>query len=154
MTGEIVWRAETEARTDAAAAGVAPHLSPPMRVFLSGPLGAGKTRWTRAALRALGERGRVPSPSYALAHTYRAGGRLIHHLDCFRLQGAALGGELLELLDDDALCFVEWPECAADLPPPDLRVRFDFDKESEDARRIVFTADNEVAAAALRRLPA
>lgn len=144
------WRATTPAQTEQCAALLAPHFQSPMRIFLSGELGAGKTFWVRAVLRALGEGGRVPSPSYALAYSYTVGEQRIHHLDCFRLQGAAAGGELLELLDDQALCFVEWPECAANLPPADLSVRFHSEEDAD--RRLCFAADGDKGRAAVRAL--
>ena len=141
------WRAGDAAQTRACAQQWAPLLVAPMRIFLSGVLGAGKTCWTRAVLQAMGVESRVPSPTYALAYSYPLADGMAHHIDCFRQQGVALGDDLLELLhDDEALCFVEWPECSPNLPSPDLSVRFDLN--GGDSRRIVFAA----APTAVRRM--
>lgn len=83
-------------------------------VTLSGDLGAGKTTLVRGMLRGLGFKGRVKSPSYGLVESYEAGGLHIHHLDLYRL------GEpeeldfigLEDLLGDDSVLLVEWPERA------------------------------------------
>jgi tRNA threonylcarbamoyladenosine biosynthesis protein TsaE len=67
----------------------------------------------RGALRALGVRGAVASPSFTLAQSYRGcGGLAIHHLDLYRL---APGGDTELFAWDDylgpsAVTFVEWPE--------------------------------------------
>ncbi|RFF32877.1 tRNA (adenosine(37)-N6)-threonylcarbamoyltransferase complex ATPase subunit type 1 TsaE [Wenzhouxiangella sediminis] len=97
-------------------------------VYLSGDLGAGKTTLVRGLLRALGFSGRVKSPSYGLIESYTIDGRDIHHLDLYRLghgeEIAYLGLE--DLLSQDSLLLVEWPERGEGwLPAPDWRVRID-----------------------------
>jgi len=81
-------------------------------IYLSGDLGAGKTTLVRGLLRALGFEGRVKSPSYGLIESYTIDGRDIHHLDLYRLghgeEIAYLGLE--DLLDQDSLLLIEWPE--------------------------------------------
>ena len=79
-------------------------------VLVAGDLGAGKTTLIRGALRALGVRGPVISPTFTIGRRYR--GRFpISHLDLFRIE--TLEGEDPGLLDDyltpDAVAFVEWP---------------------------------------------
>ncbi len=80
-------------------------------VGLEGDLGAGKTTFTRGAVRGLGvDAGTaVTSPTFALLHQYE--GRLpIVHADLYRL-GDEIELEELgldELLEDGAVLFVEW----------------------------------------------
>lgn len=94
-------------------------------VFLRGELGAGKTTFARALLRALGVGERVKSPTYSLLERYAVNGRDAFHLDLYRIADA---GELewlgLDELDaPETIVLVEWPERGRGaLPTPDLEV--------------------------------
>ncbi len=114
---------------EAALVALAQRLAPALRggavVHLRGELGAGKTTFARALLKALGVGERVKSPTYSLIESYRVAQRDIHHLDLYRiadpqeLEWLGLG----ELADPTALLVVEWPERGAGLlPMPDLIV--------------------------------
>lgn len=96
-------------------------------VFLYGDLGAGKTTFARAFLRALGVGERVKSPTYSLVEGYDIGDRRAFHLDLYRI---ADPGELEwlgldSLAEPGAVVLVEWPERGAGaLPPVDLELHF------------------------------
>jgi len=97
----------------------------PLRIYLEGELGAGKTTLVRGFLRHLGYLGAVKSPTYTLIEPYELEGRCVYHLDLYRVCDPVeleyLG--LRELLAEDALVLIEWPERAASwLPPPDIRL--------------------------------
>ena len=69
-------------------------------VTLSGPLSAGKTTMVRGLLRALGHRGEVPSPSFAIVQPYEELVPPVWHVDLYRIENAA---DIEELgLDDIA----------------------------------------------------
>jgi tRNA threonylcarbamoyladenosine biosynthesis protein TsaE len=112
----------------------------PVRIWLRGPLGAGKTTLVRALLGALGHDGRVPSPTYTLVESYRTGGWRVQHADLYRLRMPVEVDELA--LGDgegaDSLLLVEWPEQAVDrLPTPDLELLLEH---ADQARRLTWVA--------------
>lgn len=93
---------------------LAARLEPGDVVALSGDLGAGKTHLVQGAADGLGLDGRaVTSPTFALVQEHGEGALL--HLDLYRIEtdAEAAGLGLGELLDGDAIAFVEWPEQAA-----------------------------------------
>jgi tRNA threonylcarbamoyladenosine biosynthesis protein TsaE len=109
------------AATEALAARVARVARAGDAILLEGPLGAGKTAFARAFLRAACDDPalEVPSPSYTLVQTYETARFRAHHFDLWRLDGPAA---LAELGWDDAradLLLVEWPERLGALRPAD-----------------------------------
>lgn len=82
-------------------------------VTLSGPLGAGKTTLVRGVLTALGHKGEVPSPTFAIVQPYDLTSLPLAHADLYRIENPL---ELEEIgLDDsllDGALLVEWPERA------------------------------------------
>jgi tRNA threonylcarbamoyladenosine biosynthesis protein TsaE len=109
-------RTTSAAETEAAGAELAADLRPGDVVVVTGELGAGKTTLVRGALRALGVREPVTSPTFTIGRRYS--GRLpVSHLDLYRLE--SLEGEDPGLLEDylteDAVSFVEWPAAAEPL---------------------------------------
>lgn len=124
-------------------------------IFLEGELGAGKTTLTRGFLRGLGHRGAVKSPTYTLIEPYAIGGRRVYHLDLYRVADADeleyLG--LREMLADDAVLLIEWPERGAGwLPAPDLRLRLQHQADGRRLEMSAGTARGEGVAGRLREL--
>ncbi len=123
-----------EAATVMLAQSLAPALLDGGVVYLRGALGAGKTTFARALLRALGVGERVKSPTYSLLERYMVDGRDAFHLDLYRIADA---GELewlgLDELDaPGTIVLIEWPERGGGaLPAPDLEIVL----EHEDAGR-------------------
>jgi tRNA threonylcarbamoyladenosine biosynthesis protein TsaE len=114
-----------EAATEALARRLAPLLAPGDRIALSGPVGAGKSTFARALIRALvgDPAAEVPSPTFTLVQTYDARGPAgtvwpVHHFDLYRLTDPS---EVEELGWDEALaeglCLIEWPDRAGALLP-------------------------------------
>lgn len=92
---------------------LAATLKPGDVVTLSGPLSAGKTTLVRGLLSALGYRGEVPSPSFAIVQPYEMLSPPVWHADLYRIEDSS---DLQELGLDDAgaegVLLVEWPEHA------------------------------------------
>ena len=84
-------------------------------LFLTGPVGAGKTLLARSLIQAKLEQAglyeEVPSPTFTLVQTYNADALEICHADLYRIETEY---EIEELGLDEAfersLCLVEWPE--------------------------------------------
>src|SRR3546814_19061400 len=71
--------------------GTQPALGPAWRdgrIHLRGDLGAGKTSFARALLRASGIKGRIKSPSYALLESYNVSNLYFYHLDFYRFSAS------------------------------------------------------------------
>jgi tRNA threonylcarbamoyladenosine biosynthesis protein TsaE len=77
-------------------------------VVLTGPLGAGKTTFTRGIGEGLQVRGQVASPTFVLARTHpSATGVPLVHVDAYRLGGAAELDDL-DLDYEGSVVVVEW----------------------------------------------
>ncbi len=146
-----------EAAFSAFAADFARALAPGDCVLLEGDLGAGKTTFARAAIRALagagGDRLEVPSPTFTLVQTYDLA-MPVAHFDLYRIADPQ---ELDELGVPEALAegiaLVEWPQRAADFLPGDavhLAIREPADDPA--SRAVTVTASAGFAARLHRSL--
>ena len=137
----MVLASASAADTEAVAGRLAPRLRAGDVVTVSGELGAGKTTFVRGACRALGIEAAVTSPTFTIGHRYD-GRPDVSHLDLYRFQGfsAAEWGDL-EPYFVDAICFVEWPEAAADALPP-VRVAVRLSHVDLERRTITIESDD------------
>lgn len=94
--------------------------TPPLVIAIAGELGAGKTLLTQAICRGYGVADEVTSPTFTLVHEYSGVRSKVYHLDLYRMRTAqeleALGWD--DMLAENALVIVEWPDRAAGLMPP------------------------------------
>jgi tRNA threonylcarbamoyladenosine biosynthesis protein TsaE len=121
-------RLNDEIATTSLARAVASCVGPGFILYLSGDLGAGKTTFARALLRALGYNGRVQSPTFTLVQSYNLSSFELYHFDFYRFSDAHEWREagFDEQLGGDAAALVEWPELGAGtLPEPDLWLRLE-----------------------------
>jgi tRNA threonylcarbamoyladenosine biosynthesis protein TsaE len=94
-------------------------------IALWGDLGAGKSTFARAYIRALAEaRGvdvdEVPSPTFTIVQIYDDLRPAVWHVDLFRLNGPEDTRELgLEEAQGNAVLLIEWPDQLASELPPD-----------------------------------
>lgn len=116
-----------ESDTRTLAERIAPLLQKGDVLLLDGPIGAGKSAFCRALIRArLGRMEDVPSPTFTLVQTYEDAAGDIWHCDLYRLTHPDEIFELgLEEAFSDAICLIEWPDRLGDATPPDaLRLHF------------------------------
>lgn len=107
-----------EKATAALAARIARVAMPGDVIALSGPLGAGKTAFARAFIRARGGAGEVPSPTFTLVQCYELPAATVWHFDCYRLRREEEAWELgIEDAFHDGISLIEWPDRIAGLLP-------------------------------------
>ena len=113
----------------------------PLVIAISGELGAGKTTLAQAICRGAGVRDFVTSPTFALVQRYEGSRAPVYHIDLYRLAGAReltnLGWD--DVLRDDALVLVEWPE-RADGHIPDDALHIEIEHHPTDPTRRLLLA--------------
>ena len=122
----------------AVAAQLAQTLRPGDALALSGELGAGKTTFVRALVRALhGSDVPVSSPTFVFRQCY-AGTPPVEHLDLFRLDdpGEAADLGLEEAFGPDRITVVEWPERLPGLMPAGA-IAIRIEGAGDEPRRLV-----------------
>lgn len=116
----MIHRLHSEAETIEFARDFSGSLRPGSVVALSGELGAGKSVFARALMRALGVADAVmPSPTFAIVQEYAGRDGPIAHMDWYRL-GCAEELEAVgvhEYMRPPWICIIEWPERAEGLIP-------------------------------------
>ncbi len=141
----LTLRLESEAQTNALAAHFAralEKLKEPISLSgfnlrLTGDLGAGKTTFTRALLRALGFTGRVKSPTFELLNEYSVlRGITLRHFDFYRFESPVEFEEagFRDLFGPGALCVTEWSNKALGfLPAADLEITLTIEGLTREA---------------------
>jgi tRNA threonylcarbamoyladenosine biosynthesis protein TsaE len=119
-------------------------------LLLSGELGAGKSTFARAFIRAAGHEGAVPSPTYTLVEPYQLARGSIYHVDLYRVSDEEelryLGWNEL----DHGCRLVEWPDRAPGLTAQaDLSLVFSY---SGAGRNVEVTALSARAQAVVEEL--
>ena len=129
-----------EAETVDVATDFAASLKPGDVVAISGQLGAGKSVFCRAVMRALGVTDEaLPSPTFAIIQEYDAIDCRVAHMDWYRLEDASeiemLG--VRDFFQSPWICLIEWPERASGiLSDSVIEVRLQCDKEHVEGRSI------------------
>ena len=125
------------------AAQVAARLQGSEYLAIRGPLGAGKTSFVRALLRALGHTGTVRSPTFTLVEPYALEHMQVLHMDLYRLKRGAQELEMLGVREQfgDAVILIEWPENGSPwLPVADLELHLEYALPGRMISATAFTA--------------
>ncbi|HXH65332.1 MAG TPA: tRNA (adenosine(37)-N6)-threonylcarbamoyltransferase complex ATPase subunit type 1 TsaE [Mariprofundaceae bacterium] len=120
----MIFHSNNESETSEFAEEFSRTIRPGDVVALSGELGAGKSVFARALMRALGVTDEaMPSPTFAIIQEYPAKGCRVAHMDWYRLSCVeeleAIG--VREYMQVPWITIVEWPERAASLLPSSTR---------------------------------
>jgi tRNA threonylcarbamoyladenosine biosynthesis protein TsaE len=134
-------RTRSPADTAALAQVLGPALEPGDCLLLVGPIGSGKTHFTRHLIQNLmTEIEDVPSPTYTLVQCYETHRGELWHADLYRLTSTSEIEEL-GLIDaiETAICLIEWPDRMADLmPEAALQITFETDPDQAETRDLTF----------------
>ena len=129
-----------------------PLLTTKQIFILSGPLGAGKTTFTKEFLSQCGITTPVTSPTFSYVNTYtNAQGRAFYHFDLYRFidpeEWDAAG--FRDYFNSSSLCLVEWPEKAGELlPAADIELVL---QPHEGGRKLTLRSNSAIGAALLTR---
>lgn len=129
-----------EAVTTEIAAKLAKIIMPPSVITLSGVIGAGKTTFVRAYLRALGITGAIKSPTFSLVETYEAKSIQYHHFDLYRIVEATeleyIG--FRDYFSDASILLIEWPQSLPIiLEKTDLELHFEWKNNARELNLLV-----------------
>ncbi len=116
--------------------------TPHSKIFaFYGQMGAGKTTLIKEICRQLGSDDNFSSPTYGLVNEYAIAGKKdkIYHMDLFRLKSVeeALDLGLMDYLNDDNYCLIEWPELIEALLPAGT-VKVEINTENNMREMIIF----------------
>lgn len=119
-------------------------------ILLSGDLGAGKTTFTQGLAKGLDISKNVSSPTFTILKVYH--GRLpLYHIDAYRLEGLHQDLGFEELMEDEGITVIEWPDYMSDQLPSEY-LRIDIKRKGEFARKFTFIAQGEKYQALLEGL--
>jgi tRNA threonylcarbamoyl adenosine modification protein YjeE len=117
-------------------AGQLTNKNQPVFIFLTGPLGAGKSVFARALIRTLCDDPdlTVPSPTFTLVQTYDSASGPLYHYDLYRLKAPT---EIYELGWEESLSegisIIEWPDRLAGIAPvPTLDIHIEHADNTEE----------------------
>lgn len=120
------------------AAAFAAALSGGEIILLEGPIGAGKTLFTRELARAIGVKKLPASASFGMMRAYSGKKMKLYHFDLFRA-----GEEDMENLGveeffgrNDGVSVMEWSEAAGNLAGDTGYLKLEFELAGGDSRRI------------------
>ena len=109
-------------------------------IAMRGEMGVGKTAFVRGFASVFSPAAAVRSPTFALVHEYRGGGKQLFHFDMYRIDSEEdlLSIGFYDYWDRNGICLVEWSEkIPYALPEAYIRVLIEKnDPSCPESRRI------------------
>ena len=104
---------------------------------LFGPMGMGKTAFTRGIAKGMGVQEGVSSPTFALVHEY-AGRIPVYHFDMFRVTSwdDLYSTGFFDYLESGGVLVIEWSE-NIDGALPENTIRIDMQKGETETERVI-----------------
>lgn len=127
--------------TKVLASKIAKQAFPNTVIVLYGNLGAGKTTFTQGFAKGLEIKRTVSSPTFTILKVYQ-GTLPLYHIDAYRLEGSNQDLGFEDLLYDDGVTVIEWPEYIKDLLPKEY-LEIHLDDFGEGKRKIILKAHGE-----------
>lgn len=105
------------------------------------PMGAGKTTLIGRICKQMGITEAVASPTFSIMNQYDAKGKMVYHMDWYRLQDEAEARRtgVEAAMDEADISFIEWPEKAPALLPDDT-LHIQIEILDPERRRIIITS--------------
>ena len=125
--------------TEAVGEALAKCLTPGAVIAYTGDLGAGKTAFVRGLASAVTPGAHVCSPTYTIVNEYRSGGRVLCHLDLYRIEGEDDLYSVGFYDYEGVMMAAEWCE-KAPFALPDKYLRITIEKTGDESRRIMAEA--------------
>ena len=133
MSEKLIFKNEEE--TIAFGREYASRLAPGTVIALVGPLGAGKTTFTKAIAKGLGIEETITSPTFTVVCEYDSGRLPLYHFDVYRVSDP---DELFEMgfeeyLHGNGVCLIEWADLVEDLlPPGTITLTIDYGEDENE----------------------
>ena len=129
--------------TQVLASKVVRYLKPGSVVLLTGDLGAGKTTFVAGALKELGYKDHVVSPTFNILKCYFDVTPNVFHIDAYRLEDQNIDIGLEEFLEGNGISFVEWPNFIERILPPET-MTVKITRLSDNERSFEFSSDSDL----------
>ncbi|RIY31167.1 tRNA (adenosine(37)-N6)-threonylcarbamoyltransferase complex ATPase subunit type 1 TsaE [Psittacicella hinzii] len=117
-------------------------------IYLLGNLGAGKSTFSRAFIRAAGYQGNIPSPTYSIQEDYAVADYTIYHLDLYRLSDI-YELDVLGFFDNqkaNTVYLIEWPQLIMEDYPASLILNWQHVAEDANCRALEIKLGSNLSA--------